>query len=41
MLDHLACTHAQFGNSVVAADITVDTDSTQVCGFLYLYIMTS
>ena len=40
MLDHLARTHAQFGNSVVteAADIAVDTDSTQVRGFFVLLL---
>ena len=40
MLDHLARTHRQFGNSVMAegADIAVDTDSTQACGFFVLLL---
>lgn len=31
VLDHVVCTHAEFGNSVMteAADIAVNTDSTE------------
>ena len=41
MLDHLAHTHAQFGNSVVTevADIAVDTDSAWLVWFCGLFVL--